>query len=105
MRADLRRELKEISGRLEVVGQKIVAETPCRLFATLRDCDDGRSVKLSGNAEGLAYFASILLGLATEESVGQHFHFEVGVVLDQADRDLILQFEPAEWDEPTRRQP
>jgi len=94
MNQHLSKSITEIS----CVSQEILSQSPCRAFAALRMCDEGRSVKISGNSEGLIYLASILTGLASDANSGQHFHFEEGQMLDEADHDLIFQFEAAEWD-------
>lgn len=99
MTPDFLQELREIGDRLAKLTEAIVAERPCRAFSALSEVDGGMTLKLSGNSEGLAYFAAILVGLATDRSPGQHFHFGKGEVLDKADRELILQYERAEWDD------
>jgi hypothetical protein len=100
MREELLQELREIGDRLAQLSDAILSEEPCRLFSALREVDGGSGLKISGNSEGLVYLASILVGLATDRSPGQHFHFGEGEVLDEADRELILEYEPAEWDAP-----
>jgi len=99
MKPELLQELREIGDRLRKLSEAVVAERPCRAFSAFSEVDDGMTLKLSGNSEGLAYFAAILVGLATDRSPGQHFHFGEGEVLDKADRELVLQYEPAEWDD------
>jgi len=104
MKNELKSAIAEVSGQIASISEAIVADSPCRAFVALRMCDDGRSVKISGNSEGLMYLASILTGLAADAKIGQHFHFGEGEMLDEAERDLILQFEPAEWDDSTEPQ-
>lgn len=99
MKHELNPAIAEVSSLLGSISDAIVTDSPCRAFIALRMCDEGKSVKISGNSEGLVYLASILTGLAADAKVGQHFHFGEGEMLDEAERDLIFQFEPAEWDE------
>ena len=98
MKHELKSAITEASIQLGNISEAIVTDSPCRAFIALRMCDEGKSVKISGNSEGLMYLASILTGLAVDAKVGQHFHFGEGEMLDEAERDLIFQFEPAEWD-------
>lgn len=59
--------------------------------------DEGRTVRVAGNAEGLVSLASILLGLARDQSKGQHFHFDHDGIFDHCDGELVVAFQPAEW--------
>jgi hypothetical protein len=53
---------------------------------------------LSANREGLIYFASILLSLASEASDQQHYHYDANTVLSKCDMPLILKYEAAPWE-------
>jgi hypothetical protein len=98
MREKLLAELREIARRLDEVNEEILSEQPCRAFSALRSADGGKSVKLSGNSEGLAHLALYLIGLAVDRNPGQHFHFDDVTTLDVAELELILMYEPATWD-------
>jgi hypothetical protein len=57
-------------------------------------------MKLSGNTDGLAYLAGVLVRLAVNSTEGSHWHFDEfsSVFAEAPDRELILGYEAAEWD-------
>jgi hypothetical protein len=85
--------LDSLCAQLSSLVDDILKQKSCDLYATVTDSDDGKSVSLTGNAEGLTYFASILLKLVRDREVGAHFHFDADTVLDQCDRNLIIKYE------------
>lgn len=77
---------------------RLALETRSSLFAAFRECDGGRSMKLSGNAEGLTHVARKLIQLALHGKPGSHQHYGEGDILDVYDRELILAFEDPDPD-------
>lgn len=86
------RTLDTLSAQLSGLVDDILAQSPCELYASLAESDGGKSVSLSANAEGLTYFAFILLKLAKDQKDGNHMHFDADTVLDRCDRDLIIRY-------------
>jgi hypothetical protein len=85
--------LESVNAQLSSLVDGILAQSPCDLYATVTDSDGGKSVSLSANAEGLTYFASVLLKLARDRETGKHMHFDADTVLDRCDRNLIIRYE------------
>ena len=92
-----KRKLDDLNAVLSSFISEVVTQQPCPLYATLKMIDSGKTVQLAGNAEGLAYFASALLALATSRRAGQHVHLGPGEGLDEADKELVLVYQDADW--------
>lgn len=96
-----RQKLEQVARLLDELDRaqtRLALETRSSLFAAFRECDGGRSMKLSGNAEGLTHLARKLIQLALHGKPGSHQHYREGDILDVHDRELILAFEDPEPD-------
>ena len=91
-------KLKRIHERMEALVSDIIARKPCLIYATTKE-DEYGTVILSANTEGLARLASAMLSLAVQQKPYQHFHFDKGWFLDGCDRELVIQFVNASWEE------
>ncbi len=100
MNAQMMEKIKGLSLQVSQMASEILEQKPCLLHAALNMMDDGQTVRLAGNSEGLVYLASLLLSLAVEQSNNQHVHLGEGEVLDECDKNLILAFQKADWDAP-----
>lgn len=86
-------KVRDLATRTSQIVADTLAQKPCPLYAALHVVDDGRSVRLAGNSEGLVYLASLLLQLAVRQQANNHIHLGEGEVLDTADKNLILAFQ------------
>jgi len=92
-------QIQSISDALNRLRTTIINEKPCKLHASLKFDDLAKSVVLSANIEGMVFFASVLMYLASTRQPNQHEHFSEGVVLDESDLQLIIKYVRAEWDD------
>ena len=60
--------------------------------------DSENELRINGNSEGLVYLAKIILNLAVNQKVGDHFHFDSTGVVDKCDIPITICFKQAEWD-------
>ena len=71
MNAQMMDKIKGLSLQASQMASEILEQKPCLLHAALNMMDDGQTVRLAGNSEGLVYLASLLLSLAVEQSNNQ----------------------------------
>lgn len=91
-------QLRDLSEKVWALHEATTKSDVINLYAaTAKVLPDGGTM-LSGNREGLIYFASILLSLASEASPGQHFHYDAHTVLTECEVPMILQYLPAPWE-------
>jgi hypothetical protein len=69
------------------------------LYAATHE-DVGGALVISANAEGLTYFASVLLSLAADAKEHKHFHYDRTTVLSECEKPLIIKFQSAPWERP-----
>jgi hypothetical protein len=89
-------EIANLSSRLADLEKRLQVGEISNLFAATHEDKDG-TVIISANAEGLIYFATILVSLAAESKEGQHFHFDKTSVLSECGKPIIIKFQKAPW--------
>lgn len=97
MREERLAKLQELYESLRLENDALLAEKPINHHLELVIAD--RAVLLKGNSEGLAYLATKLLELATDQLKGKHYHFDESTMFDQCDNEFIISYEQAEWEE------
>jgi hypothetical protein len=89
-------KLQSLSKSIATFESGLQAGEVSNLYAATHEDTEG-AVVISANAEGLTYFASILLSLAADAKENQHYHFDKTTVLSECKRPIIIKFQSAPW--------
>ena len=97
MKEEITKKLQSVEALASQLEEEVLRQQPCPMYAVLKIIDEGRTVRLAGNSEGLIFIACRLLSLALQQREDELLELGEGEVLDEADRNLVLAFQKADW--------